>query len=60
MLQNYDADKLRTQRTALATALKLFFRFQFGGLQNLESVISFLYSIPIFTAAFPFKAVIRH
>jgi len=47
-------------RTALATALKLFFCFHFGGFWYLESVISFPYCIPIFTAAFPFEAVIRH
>jgi len=47
-------------RTALAIALKLFLRFHLEGLQNLESVLSFSYYIPIFTAAFPFEAVIRH
>ena len=51
-------------RTALAIALKLVFRFHFGGLQNIESVIvvSFPHCIPIFTAAFPFpsRAVNRH
>jgi len=51
-------------RTALAIALKLVFRFHFGGLQNIESVIvvSFPRCIPIFTAAFPFpsRAVNRH
>jgi len=49
-------------RTALAIALKPVSCFHFGGLQNLESVTSFPYCIPSFTAAFPFpfKAVIRH
>jgi len=47
-------------RTALATALKLVSRFQLVGLQNLESVTSFPYCVPVFTAAFPFQAVIRH
>jgi len=41
-------------------SLKLFFRFHFGGLLNFESVIRFPYCILIFTAAFPFEAVIRH
>jgi len=46
-------------QTTLATALKLVFRFNVGGLKNLESVlISFTYCIPIFTAAFPFEDVI--
>ena len=49
-------------RTALAIALKSVFRLHFEGLWNLESVTSFPYCIPIFTAAFPFpfKAVNRH
>jgi len=49
-------------RTALATALELVSRFQFGRLENLESIASSPYCIPIFAAAFPFpfKAVIRH
>ena len=41
-------------RTALAIALKLFFRFHFGRLQNLESVISFPYCIPILLLPFLF------
>jgi len=46
---------------ALATALKLVSRFEVGRLKNLESVTSFPYYIPVFTAAFPFpfKAVTR-
>jgi len=44
--------------TALATALKLISLFQFGRLENLESVASFPYCIPIFTAAFSFQG--RH
>ena len=58
--------KLRCRQTAdsrmaLATALKLVSRFEVGRLKNLESVTSFPYYIPVFTAAFPFpfKAVTR-
>ena len=56
MLQTYDADL----RTAMARALKLVSRFHFGGLYDLESVVSFPYCIPNFTAAFPFGATIKY